>query len=702
MTGPAVTPNPKADLWDALVKAGLPADSATKSVNAASDAGMSNADAYDHFVFGKAAAPAAPAAPPKSVTNAMELSRAMSMGAIPGLAMAAKQAIMSTPDERTSFGLTAANAALGFQGHRISAALQSLKDKGDLSDYKANDARIRGALDESAQSSPNAAMAGNVAGSVASPLNRLAAPLGLLGGSAALGAVAGSGQAKDDLASQILGTGAGAAGGLLFGGIAKGLSSLGGPSAASKAVGPLLENPTAVASHPLATPADVTPNARLAAMNAAKADPATYDALKGIVEPRHAAQTQRVAQALTDLTGDHPALADMIAGLKAVRKTTNDANFGAIEAKDAPMPVQPLLDKLSEHPAILKVLKKAMLAGDIKSAPQEVQGVLQSAPAVPAKKSIYDLLVEQGVPEAKAALRDPAGAQAATAPPSRKMTFSDVSDFQKELSDLTDATFDKAGKFNLATQYKAARNAVRSYLADHAGGEYTAANAQHSLMKTNEDALQAGIDAGTGKLEPGDIERQAATWAAKTPQAEGLFRNGLSSTLHAKLHASGPDAFLNMEPNGALYERLVGAGGNPAKAQQFLSQMQAEQQLAKLKLPAVRPDAPPTRLGGFKPSGMDVGTGGGVYAMFHNPEYAAAAAVARPVFRGVQGMAAHAARQTQSELGGLLLSGQGPDAIQALLSRMNTPQQTMSLLTQGALAGGAGGAGGSLGGLLAH
>ena len=90
----------------------------------------------------------------------------------------------------------AVNAAAFGQGHRIAAAVQSLRDKGDLSDYRKNDDLYRMSLDEDAANHPGASLVGTTVGAIASPANRLLAPLGAVGGGLTAGAIAGSGDAQ--------------------------------------------------------------------------------------------------------------------------------------------------------------------------------------------------------------------------------------------------------------------------------------------------------------------------------------------------------------------------------------------------------------------------------------------------------------------------------------------------------------------------
>jgi hypothetical protein len=263
----------------------------------------------------------------------------------------------------------AVNAAAFGQGHRVAAALQSLLHKGNLSDYRKNDDLYRASLDEDAQNHPSASLVGSTVGAVASPLNRLLAPLGAVGGGFTAGAIAGSGDAKDDLSSQIKGAGIGGVAGGVFGSVLQGLASrIGRDAPAASLAGHLAQADTPAASlaaNPPSMLADALPGLTRTVRSAA---PDIARPIDAALLARRQTQIPTIQTALEDglgiTRGDASAARDVIvANRAAAARPLYDAAYAGPDVS------HPEIASAMKLPAFQQAYRKAQALAAIEGTP---------------------------------------------------------------------------------------------------------------------------------------------------------------------------------------------------------------------------------------------------------------------------------------------------------------------------------------------
>ena len=595
--------------------------------------------------------------------------------------------------EKTINGLMA-----GFGNSFAAAANQHVG--GPPGEYEANLARYKASSDEDQRDHPVASGAGTLLGAVASPINKAVAPLGLLGGGAALGGLNSLGNDvgsnKSATARGIdAGIGAGV-GGVTAGVLGTALKSAFGSNAAQRLVlaaskdgGVLseLQNLVAAGKGALPTLADLSPKLRDMLDGAASKSLDVAENVRNIVNGRDPGTMSRLANDLR-AANPHTSFAPLTAqaeAMSAATRAADDANYGAIERSTGALPADELAASVSPHPAIMSVLKRGLLAGDIKNAPQVVKGLFpEVAAAQGGSQSIYQLLLAQGVPVAKAAAQDPAGAAAAAASSGRDLTFRDVQSFKQELDDHITSLF-RQGKNNEALQVVEARDAVKGYLAQHAPG-YAQADAVHSANLKAEDALAQGhtwfgkngaeIEHGFNQMSPLDQDAARKGWAAAAIE---------------HLSAKNPNADIaKAYANGDMQQQAKLMFGSEANFDKFM--LNAKQEANLSRLASVNAGSQTARrLGG---SSGDLGPMARfVTAQAHGRGLVSSAlSAATPNF--VRASTEAGARQV-----GDLLTTQGSDAITDLLAQLQGKQNVGNLF--GLSATGAGGAaGGIAGGLL--
>jgi len=633
-TTPTAPANPKAELFDALVKAGVAPDVAQRQVNTAAMAGMSNADAFDLYVSGKAA--------PKS-----------------------KGTDLMTPQENREQALYAGldkgvNALAFGQGHRIAAATQALLGQDT---YRHADDTYRASLDQDQQDHPTASLVGSVAGAVGNPLNEALAPLGVVKAGMVAGALQGSGDAKDDAASQLEGAGAGVLGGALFGGLIHGASKLLGPNAAEKAITQtlakspdamaLLDKMVAAGRGKITSLADLSPEFRALADRVANENPDAYAALKKLTDARQADQGARVLASIRKSAGD-PNAEELVARLDKQRNDWAKQAYGALRDKYRELPVDGDLESILSKPGMMAALERASKAERLNHGdPTPVTEFLSmlKGDKMPASQSLGLTAFNPAAAE---------GAEKVTPP----QTYGTLYGLMQDMNDNAGAAFNKSRQ-ELGEAYQTIKRGINDHLVDNVK-EHADVQKTFGVLARNSDAVAEGAKDWSRAADARSI---AGKLSKMSPSEVYGYRHGVASSLikQAANAASNRDSaspFINAGED--LTEKLKAVFGDEKTMDKFMREMDSEGVLSQLK--AATGGSPSARrmADRFKLAPVDIAGGAMMGAISHSPVLGVAGAVARPVIANVR----DEMRQASQAQIGKMLTTQGPEAIQALLARL--------------------------------
>jgi len=495
----------------------------------------------------------------------------------------------------------------------------------------------------------------------------------LVGGGIAGGAIAGSGASKDDLSSQLMGAGAGAAGGLLAGGLLKGAGALLGPSTGERLVAGAASDPavkeklaelTAAGRGPQTVLADLSPKLNGILDRAANRNPDVMDAVQKVVSARQPDAAGRVMNDMTDAVGN-PHLAQLAEQMKQQRLAFAGGPSGFQGLRDAnpSLPVNADLADVLNRPGMKDALELAQKA-------DKLDGTNSG-------NAISRMFGQGGLGLTG---MSPVG----STPP---VSYQSAAQLERLLDGKAGSAFN-SGDVPLGQAYKTLRNGVGDFLETNVP-EHAAVKATYAGMKANEEALQAGAAAWKNP----SARDVAAEFSALTPAQQQLYRKGLASSAidqlgnrNTNLDAAAPLT----NASASTQQKLQLIFGDQPTFDKFMQNAQAERTLARLNhITGGSETARRTGDDGSQAAGMLMR---GATSLSHG----------RGVVSSLLHIAApslqNAMRNQTAMDAGPLLTTQGPDAITQLLSKMQSTQQTMGLLTQGALGGGnlAGRVGGGL------
>lgn len=501
-------------------------------------------------------------------------------------------------------------------------------------------ARIQAAQQAFHQQDPKTDVATQLAGAVASPVNKLlpgvgegTTPAAVAGRGAVsggiLGAVNGAGEAQPGhrLAGAVIGGLLGTAGGaILPAAIAEGRALLNPLRPAMSRIASTVDIPAlraelarlaSLGKGDVTALADLSPQTRALADQAATASPAAAEQIAGTSLGRQADQSQRVLQNVRDgLGGDEPSLAASMEDLVAQRRQWAAGPSGFQGLRDMNMRFTP-----DQVQAIAPTLNQPVVRSALKSA------------------------LETGL----------IGTD-------RPSTFQALQDVKESLDDAVTRAF-RNGDGNLGTRLTQARDQIRDFLVKNVP-DYSTVSAEYARRVGLENALQAGADAWN-KSDVQGLTRQIAKLA---PEQLQQFRTGMAAKLVDQLSASATnrDVAAQLANAGrAEQQKLQVVFGDQDTFDRFMQQMKAERQLAQLRS-TTGGSQTATRLASSANALMHGGVG---YAAAFHP-------TALPAYLGFAGLRAAIAKAGAAQATQMapMLTTQGTDAISQLLDKLASNQ----------------------------
>ena len=498
-------------------------------------------------------------------------------------------------------------------------------------------ARIQAAQQAFHEQSPKTDIAAQLGGAIASPVNKLFPPLSAattVTGAATRGAVAGgllgaangAGEAPDGsrASGAVAGGLLGAAGGALIPGAEAGVKTLLNPARpALSRVASAIDIPSiqaeaarlaSLGKGDVMTLADLSPQARALADQAATASPKAAEQISAVSGGRQAEQAQRVLQNVRDgLGGDEPSLAARAEDLAASRRQWAASPSGFQGLRDMNVRFTPedlaQIDPILKQPVVSAAMKQAMQTGLIGT--------------------------------------------------ERPSTFQALQDIKESLDDAVTKAF-RNGDGNLGTRLTQARDQIKGFLTANVP-DYATVSAEYGRRLSLETALQDGAEAW-GKSDVQGLTRKVASLS---PDQLEQFRAGMASKLVDDLSASktNRDVAAQLANAGrAEQEKLKVVFGDEPTFDKFMEQMKAEKQLAQLRSTTA---GSPTA-GRLAAASNALKAGGLGYLLATHPGAAIPAAGAL----AARALAAHANATQATELAPMLMR-QGPDAISQLLDQLN-------------------------------
>lgn len=510
-----------ATLWEQYVAAGVPKDRATELVKSRAQIdALSPAEAWEQLTA---------SGMNKQAATALLSSRAASPDASDPELNAATSFAHHLTDSYT----------FGF-GPKLVAALSSLKDKHDLSNYDADLSEIRGKLDMQRKLHPVASGSGDVVGAVASPINKILPSAGFardasvvakVAGGAKAGAAAGAlygvghndGSFIDHIMAGLKGGTVGAVAGGTIGGIGGGASLLARrrdltTSVLLPAMAHAETSPEAIAANPPGMLADALPDlARTARSFSSKARQTIDNALAA----RRAEQLPAISDALETGLGAprgsiRQSVSQIVGNRAADAAPLYDKAYAAADLSD------PLIAETMKLPAFQKAYNVArrIAATEGKPLPALPRG------EVPIPESL------QGNADAVAAFTKAYTAQHGAMP---GIPIRGIDLVKRGLNDVIDAGL-RSGNMGRA-EARALQSRLTTMLSrvDELAPEYKAARANFAGHSHLIDAAEAGQEFMSPSLGAADVAQHLETLS---PSEQALYRRGAMDALLTRIESA--------------------------------------------------------------------------------------------------------------------------------------------------------------------